>query len=258
MDSFIAGFAYGATTVVVGQPLDTIKTRMQAMEGSKGPLKVGVSLYQKEGVRGLYRGGLALLLGGGLMRSAQFGVYENALKMIRSSSGGAIEPKDKIFGFIDMQVVFAGFAGGIGRGIVEGPFENIKVRRQVESGWSVRELYIGSGTTIFRNSMLFSLFVIYMDISKQITNDGLSPFTMGSVCSTMAWLSIWPLDVVKSQIQSGQTALKDKGIVGLLMASYRSGALYRGLVPGLTRSALANGLSMMVYKEVEKALKQTR
>lgn len=61
------------------------------------------------------------------MRSAQFGVYENTIRIIRNASGGPIESKDKLFGFIDVQVVLAGFAGGIGRGVVEGPFENIKV-----------------------------------------------------------------------------------------------------------------------------------
>lgn len=255
MDSFVAGFAYGATTVIVGQPLDTVKTRMQAMETSRGPLEVGLSLYRKEGLRGLYRGGVPLLIGGGLMRSAQFGVYENTLKAIRAAQGRATEQQDKLFGFIDPQVLLAGFAGGIGRGIVEGPFENIKVRRQVESGWVLRELYIGSGTTIFRNSLLFSLFVLYMDISKQVFEGGMSPFMTGSVCATAAWLSIWPLDVVKSQIQSGRVSAAPHGAIGLLKSAYRSGAMYRGLVPGLTRSAIANGLSMMVYKEVEKALR---
>ena len=32
VDTFIAGSAYGTTTVLVGQPFDTIKTRMQALQ----------------------------------------------------------------------------------------------------------------------------------------------------------------------------------------------------------------------------------
>ena len=46
--SFIAGFAYGATSVVVGQPLDTIKTRVQAVSarGGGGPLSVGAAIWR--------------------------------------------------------------------------------------------------------------------------------------------------------------------------------------------------------------------
>ncbi len=107
MEEFLAGFAYGATTVVVGQPLDTIKTRMQAIEHmSKMNMrttaaelwKAEVLLIQlrrtntkrgahilftsMQGIKGFYRGGTPLLLGGGLMRSAQFGVYVRAPRCV--------------------------------------------------------------------------------------------------------------------------------------------------------------------------------
>jgi hypothetical protein len=72
-------------------------------------------------------------------------------------------------------------SGGISRGIVEGPFEYIKVRRQVEKPWKAREVFSGSGATIFRNSLLFSSFVIYMDLIKQLIPGGLSPFMTGAV-----------------------------------------------------------------------------
>ena len=71
--------------------------------------------------------------------------------------------------------------GGISRGIVEGPFEYIKVRRQVEQPWKLSEVMSGSGATIFRNSLLFSAFVINVDISKQIVPGGLSPFLTGKI-----------------------------------------------------------------------------
>ena len=74
--TFIAGASYGLTTVIVGQPLDTIKTRMQGMDSSltSNPVTVFRNLYTKEGLKGLYRGGLPLMIGGSMMRSAQFGV----------------------------------------------------------------------------------------------------------------------------------------------------------------------------------------
>jgi hypothetical protein len=53
-EAFVAGFAYGLTTVVVGQPLDTIKTRLQAI-GDKSAFAIGAEIYRNEGIRGLYR-----------------------------------------------------------------------------------------------------------------------------------------------------------------------------------------------------------
>ena len=82
--TFAAGASYGFVTVLVGQPLDTIKTRLQGIPESahSNSFTVGRALFRREGVRGLYRGGLPLLLSGSLMRSAQFGVqlaYQNIL-----------------------------------------------------------------------------------------------------------------------------------------------------------------------------------
>ena len=100
------------------------------------------------------------------MRSAQFGFYNSVLPILESRYGPT--PKSAYYlGCINPQVVIAGWAGGIGRGMVEGPFEMVKVRRQIVSGWDFRDMFQGFGTTVFRNSFLFSSFVMYMDILKQ-------------------------------------------------------------------------------------------
>lgn len=68
---FASGATYGFTSVLVGQPLDTVKTRMQAGTGSQaqsGMFKIGTDLLKREGVFGLYRGGLPLFVGGTLFR----------------------------------------------------------------------------------------------------------------------------------------------------------------------------------------------
>ena len=168
MEGFIAGFAYGTTSVVVGQPLDTIKTKMQMLSSplAKGlmrrpsSLAVGHEIYIKEGIRGLYRGGTSLLLGGALIRSAQFGVNGLVLELLRTKFGGPTKAEDRIFKVIDPQVVVSGFCGGVARGIVEGPFEYVKVRRQVDMPWKMREMWNGAGATVLRNSFLFGSFVI--------------------------------------------------------------------------------------------------
>lgn len=49
IDNFISGFAYGTTNVLVGQPLDTIKTRMQAL-GLKSTYQTGYEIFKTEGL----------------------------------------------------------------------------------------------------------------------------------------------------------------------------------------------------------------
>lgn len=252
MDNFIAGYAYGVTTVIVGQPLDTIKTRMQAL-GLNSATKTAMTIFAKDGVSGLYRGGLPLFFGGGLIRSAQFGVYESVLAMEKKQFGECTA-ETRLLGIFNPQIIAAGFAGGIGRGLIEGPFEYIKTRRQVNQPWLLREVFTGSGATIFRNSFLFCFFMIYVDLSKQLVSGGLGPFWTGAVCSNLAWLTIWPLDVTKSQVQSGK--FPGQTYASLLMGNLRGGHVFRGLMPGLARSFIANGCSMEVYNRVLKLLKE--
>jgi solute carrier family 25 carnitine/acylcarnitine transporter 20/29 len=249
----ICGFAYGTCSVVVGQPLETIKTQLQTSKKSTS-LQVAKSIFEREGLRGFYRGGLPLLLGGSLIRSAQFGVHENMLIFLQKcESFQAVVPK-KFFGVLDSNTLIAGFCGGIGRGLIEGPFEYVKVRRQVYGQWKFKEIFEGYGATLFRNALLFSAFVTYLDISKQLVPGGLSPFLSGAICSSLAWLTVWPLDVVKSRVQSG--LYSNVSYMNILMDIARNdkSQLFRGIGPGLFRSSLANGASMYVYKQLEKHL----
>lgn len=210
MADYVAGFVYGLASTMVGQPFDTIKTRMQAMEQikSKGVYETGKEIFIKEGIRGLYRGGLPMILGGGALRSAQFGVNNSVLELIKRNN--LVDSDYKHFGFLRLNVVLAGFCGGLARGFVETPIEFMKVRRQVEKKWEWREVTGGSGkmfiaslhihiftcilihiyihirlsligVTLFRNSILFTSFVIYVDLSKQVFPNGLCTITISFI-----------------------------------------------------------------------------
>lgn len=244
---FFAGASYGLTSVIVGQPLDTVKTRMQARPDSLlgGSIRVGFDLVRAQGLRALYRGGMPIACGGTLFRSAQFGVYEVALSRLQ-----AYTPAHKLFGFLDWQVATAGIAGGVARGLIEAPFDYIKVSRQVERSWSWSMLYRGAGVTILRNSALFGCFSIYRDVIPPLIPGGLSPFWMGALSSNLAWVTVWPLDVIKSQKQSGN--YQGYTALALLKEASRTGLLFRGVIPGLLRSTLANGCGMVAYKRVEE------
>lgn len=267
--TFVSGASYGLMTVMVGQPMDTIKTRMQGMSSSSAS-HILRDLYSKEGIKGLYRGGLPLLIGGSFMRSAQFGVSAKAREVLEQSNF----PSYKAFNTLDSNVLLAGIAGGIGRAMIEIPTDFLKIRRQVQLDVNAKmnfsllrkNMMDGSIVTFGRNTILFTSFIVYVDLSKQactaelipkfLCNDdstGLTPFAKGSICANMAWLSCWPFDVVKTQRQSGNFA-SNIGAIELLKENMKQGKLFRGLVPGLVRSSIANGSSMVVYESVHSHL----
>mgnify|MGYP006431538817 FL=1 len=216
-------------------------------------LTIGRDLFRAEGIRGMYRGGLPLFLGGSLFRSAQFGFYENTMHFMKING---IEEKIIPGTNLDYRVVLAGFAGGVGRGLVEGPFEYIKVRRQVHGEWKWSRLYEGGSVTMLRNAFLFCSFSIYRAIVPPLFPEGKMPaFLEGAICANLAWFTIWPLDVVKSQRQSGRYS--NKSSIVLLTEAFRTGTALRGLLPGLFRSTIANGCAMVVFKKTQTMLKES-
>ena len=96
--------------------------------------------------------------------------------------------------------------------------------------------------------------ISFKDLSKQLIPGGLSPFWTGALCANAAWLTVWPMDVVKSQMQSGN--YPNQTFYQLLQKNFRTGALFRGILPGLVRSTISNGCSMVVYKKVLKELNE--
>jgi solute carrier family 25 carnitine/acylcarnitine transporter 20/29 len=95
--------------------------------------------------------------------------------------------------------------------------------------------------------------MIYVDVAKVIVPGGLTPFWSGSICANLAWLTIWPLDVIKSQIQSGN--YEGYTYRQLFLQNLQNGRMFRGLLPGLIRSFVANGCSMVVYHKILETIK---
>jgi hypothetical protein len=127
----------------------------------------------------------------------------------------------------------------------------------VQQPWSARSLVFesGLGVTCFRNVNLFGSFVIYLDLSKQLNGgEPLPAFWGGGIAATLAWLTIWPLDVVKSRIQSGLIDNK-QSVLTILKQVKETGNLYAGVGPGLVRGFVANGCAMYMYKQTEQLLR---
>jgi len=255
---FASGAVYGTTSLIVGHPLDTLKTKMQAqsihLSGSSS--KVFFATLAKEGPIGLYRGCIPPLLGASVLRSVQFGVFVSAMSFMNNETFKG----HSLFG-MDARIYAAGMASGAARALIECPLDVAKIRRQIGESWKLTGLYKGLTANMARNIPLLSSFFIFLEISKgyQIPfnlGESWRPLLTGSICSTMAWTLVWPFDVIKSQVQgsTGKESFFEKFLVHYKNHGIKG--FFRGYGPGATRSLIANGLSMVAFAKTKDYLER--
>ena len=248
--SFLCGMLFGATTVAVGHPLDTVKTRMQAdLKFSKfSTLESIVAIYREGGIKGFYRGYLPPLMGSTFFRSIQFAAFGATMGYCRDEASPWRTNK---FGGVEARVFLGGALAGIARSVLEGPLDVLKTRRQTGSslkGIALKELTSGLTATMARNTLLLTIFFVCIDkLSATMEDTRTNALLRGGIATTAAWTLVWPLDVTKSRMQAvtGQTGANMRTV---FMEAAREGALYRGYAAGIARSFFANGASLVAYQ----------
>ncbi len=153
------GVLYGTTSVAVGHPFDTIKTKMQAQSGyeSKNMFRSFVTTVQEQGLRGLYKGCIPPLLGSGVFRSTQFAVFEACYTAMDVPYGTTEIPLT--YG-LQVRVVAGGIISASARAVIETPLEYVKVRGQLRQSWRLRHVYTGFGVTWLRTLGLMTTYFI--------------------------------------------------------------------------------------------------
>lgn len=162
---FIAGYVSGAVSIVVGNPLDLIKTRIQAGPSSRIQQVARRRLpwsQQFDKLSALVRGAAAPILGYGALNALLFVTYNRSLALL--STGDPTQWPERPSA---INIWAAGALGGLASFIVSAPTEIVKCRAQVssppQSSWQVakdvwrsrgiRGLYLGGGVTSLRDSI---------------------------------------------------------------------------------------------------------
>ncbi|XP_068692049.1 mitochondrial substrate carrier family protein S-like isoform X2 [Montipora capricornis] len=239
------GVLYGTTSVAVGHPFDTIKTKMQAQQGfeHEGMIRSFARTVKTQGIRGLYKGCIPPLWGSGIYRSTQFAVFE-ALYTYFNGFGRREIP---LTGGLQVRVLIGGAAASTARAIIETPLELAK----------------GFGVTWCRTMGLMCTYFILLDSGRRkfpelFRRPILGPFLASGIAATMAWWVVWPLENMKSQVQGNYG--KDLPVVARmrLVIKTRGGlfGLYRGIVPGSIRSFMSNGTSMIAMSWAQRKVSQ--
>lgn len=257
------GVLYGTTSVVVGHPFDTIKTKMQAQRGfeRRNMIRSFVTTLRDQGIKGLYRGCLPPMFGSGIYRSAQFAVFEAVYTYMDTSNLGKFELP--LTGGLQIRVLAGGLAASTVRTIIETPLEYAKIKRQTQQSWRFMNVYRGFGVTWGRTVGLMCTYFILVDSVRRhypqvFSSPVLGPFLTSGIAATLGWWVVWPLEYMKSQVQSGYGKEMSLWRRMRTVMVQRGGffGLYRGIVPGTIRSFTANGTSMIVMAYAQKKVSE--
>lgn len=251
----------------------------------KGFVGTGGQIYNKYGIRGLYRGLGAVITGITPKMSIRFWSFEELKRLWQQATGGL-----STLGI---------FLSGIGAGTIEAvavvnPMEVVKIRLQTQSHSMadptqgpkyknafhcfytvIREEGIGA---IYRGVALTAArqatnqgtnFTIYTLLKRQLTEyqpeyNGMLPgwqtSLIGLTSGALGPFSNAPLDVIKTRMQRERRIPGESGftqgsrLLKELVAHEGPQALWRGITPRVMRVAPGQAVTFTVYEKVRTAM----
>jgi len=128
----VAGTIGGVTGVLVGSPLDVIKTRLQAGAPGQTMMQVARQMIAKEGPGAFFKGSLVASLGQAPNNFLSFGHYGWALRLVEEAHRRSLHlSPDDAFQRPLWHVYIAGCWAGTTQSLALAPFEHIKVQQQL-------------------------------------------------------------------------------------------------------------------------------
>jgi len=249
---FWAGYVSGAVSILVGNPLDLIKTRLQAVgqhinpdsatpstgsnavpsttssriHNGSNPLPLRSLPTSTNPVVAIdrwtsfARGAAAPILGYGALNALLFVTYNRSLALLNPGLGEAGDDRAPAA----WSIWTAGALGGLATFVVSAPTELVKCRAQVssppQSSWAVvrniwttagfRGLYLGGTTTALRDAVGYGFYFWSYELSKNALaketdtsrEEAMKVLLCGGFAGVVTWASIFPLDVIKTRMQT--------------------------------------------------------
>ncbi|GKZ33186.1 hypothetical protein AbraIFM66950_002975 [Aspergillus brasiliensis] len=264
----VAGAAGGVAQVVIGQPFDLVKVRLQTQGNTNiTALSLTQQIWKREGPLSFYKGSLVPLLGVGACVSIQFGAFH----FFRHH----IEQHNHHQKLTLPQYYLAGSLSGLTNSIISGPIEHIRIRLQtqphgassssalytgpldcarkiISQAGIFRGLYRGQVATLIREGhgigVWFASYEGFLSLAaqkQQMERDELPSWQIalcGGLAGEMLWLLSHPVDVIKSKMQSdgfGDRQQKYKGFreaVRMTWVGEGVAGFFFGIGPALARA----------------------
>ncbi|KAK7921814.1 hypothetical protein WMY93_008716 [Mugilogobius chulae] len=149
LDDFIAGWIGGASSVVVGHPLDTVKTRLQAGKGYKNLLHCVLTIYRKESAMAFFKGMSFPLASITLYNSMVFGFFSNAQRLISKYRYGDGRHPCSLSDLTVASMLTGLVSVGLGA-----PVDLVKIRLQMQTQTLLTEnLHLAANTNLSVHSL---------------------------------------------------------------------------------------------------------
>lgn len=244
---FLAGYLSGAIGIIIGNPLDLIKVRLQATPSPNSPIpttstaispttQIPTTATNLATASHLIRGVSAPILGYGALNALLFVTYNRTSSLLTSAFPPLVAIDGRGGGGIQVQAslwttFIAGAVGGLATWVISTPTELVKVRAQTSpsTSWAitkevlrregVRGLYLGGVVTALRDSVGYGFYFWSYEISTRFlanrkgregeadaVGEAAKVLLCGGIAGVVTWASIFPLDVVKTRVQT-QVAL---------------------------------------------------
>lgn len=278
----IAGTISGVAGVLAGHPFDTVKVRLQSQphpaNGTvlyRNTLHCFLAIAQQEGLRGLFKGVSSPLVGVTAINTLLFGVYGFFLEC-QMPMGTATQPTlDQIF--------IAGAGSGLINSFISSPVELAKIQlqnqrnrpgyfkspshclRHTYRAFGITGVYRGLLATVLRETPSYGVYFACFEWLRQLGTteengghlDNGSLMLAGGFSGIAAWMSTYPMDVIKTRLQA-QTLLKKhpidaspyKGIIDCFRTILRTEGLagfYRGSTATIIRAFPTNAVIFTSY-----------
>ncbi|XP_043925830.1 solute carrier family 25 member 48 [Protopterus annectens] len=128
VDDFIAGWVGGAASVIVGHPLDTVKTHLQAGHGYRNTLHCILTIYRNENATGFFKGMSFPLASIAVYNSVVFGIFSNVQRLITQYRCGQEKAVPTL-----SDVAFASMVTGLISVGIGCPVDLVKIRLQMQT-----------------------------------------------------------------------------------------------------------------------------
>lgn len=223
-----AGAAGGIAQVLLGQPFDIVKVRLQTTSEYSSALDCAAKTLKNEGPWAFYKGTLTPLIGIGACVSVQFGAFHEARRRFEELNKKKFADPTLSYG----QYYLAGGFAGITNSVLSGPIEHVRIRLQTQphgagrlyngpldcirklsaQGGVFNGLYKGQAVTILREAQAYGVwfltFEYLMNLDARRNNIKREEISSpkiafyGGLAGEALWLASYPFDVIKSKMQT--------------------------------------------------------